>query len=212
MNDDSDEDYIQTKYEGAYHLKQDPSFRTFSRPVTKKICIKNIGNSKRFKIIDVAPHNYSIVLHPKINDKIHISPKGGYFSIKKYEKGTRLKLSTKESKKKPSLSIGSKFTDMVELNYKTDGQSSHEMEENVEEITNDIIVLEYQGAGPFFFMKSVLEGTINYLVIDKDIEREILKKEKEKTIDFINEKYNRVNDLDITDHIKRVLKNFFNIF
>ena len=70
MSDDSEEEDIKTKYEGAYHLKQDPSFRTFSRPVTKNICIKNIGNSKRFKIIDVAPHNYSIVLHPKINDKI----------------------------------------------------------------------------------------------------------------------------------------------
>ena len=207
MSDDSADEHIETIHENAFQLKSDPNFRTFSRPVTKNICIRNIGKNKRFKIIDVAPHNYSIVLNPKTNDKLHMT-NGGYFAVKKYERGTRLKLGTKESKKKPSLEIGSKFIDMVELNYKTDGQSSHKIEENVEEITNDIIVLEYHG-GYSFFLKSELRGNINYLVIDKDIEREILKKEKEKAIDYINEKYNRLNYSDITDYIKRVLSNFF---
>jgi hypothetical protein len=206
MSDDSADEEIRQMPDTSYQLKLNPRFKTFSRPISKKIRITGIGKSKRFKIIDVAPHNYSFVLHPEVNEKLQITH-GGYFAVKKYEKGTRLKLGTKESKKNPSLAIGSKFLDIAELNYETDGQSGQEMEENVEEISNDIIVLEYHG-GNSIFHKSDLTGFLTYLIIDKDIERELLKKEKEKAIEYINNEYNTNNFPHITDYIKRLIGYF----
>lgn len=206
MSDDSADEEIRQMPDTAYGLKLSSRFKKFSREISKKIRITSIGKSKRCKIIDVAPNNYSFVLHPQVNEKLEITP-GGYFAVKKYESGTRIKLGSKESKKKQSLAVGSKFLDIAELKYETDGQSGQEFEENVEEITNDIIVLEYHGDKSLFH-KSELRGFLTYLVIDKDIERELLKKEKEIAIDYINKKYNTNNFTHITDYVKRIVGYF----
>ena len=206
MSDDSADEDIREMPDTAYSLKLSSRFKKFSREISKKIYITGIGKSKRCKIIDVAPNNYSFVLHPKVNEKLEITS-GGFFSVKKYESGTRLKLGSKESKKKPSLAVGSKFLDIAEMKYETDGQSSQEFEENVEEITNDIIVLEYYGSNSLFH-KSELRGFLTYLVIDKDIERELLKKEKEIAIDYINERYSSARLSHIRSYVTSIVGYF----
>ena len=145
---------------------------------------RNINNDN-FQAIIAQSSNESTTLVLEPNPQYELSKGNGIFLIRKIPAGTVLNIEEMNAINKGSKKIGLTLKS-IGINYETDGVESSSINSTIKELSHDIIIITIKGAKKLLG-KQMLTLNINYLEIDRALERKIYNKRLKKDYEDIEE-------------------------
>jgi hypothetical protein len=119
---------------------------------------------------------------------------GGMFFIKKYPTGYKIDINRYEKIKRKSQKFGIDL-DNIGITYETDGNTSNENGISVKTLTHDVLIATFKGDRRFL-RSQILTPNVEYLEIDRRLEKQIYEYEVQKDMEkFKNKTEEEINEL-----------------
>ena len=145
---------------------------------------RNINNDNFQAIVAQSTSTRTtLVLEP--SPQYELSKGNGIFLIRKIPAGTVLNIEEMNAINNGSRKIGLTLKS-IGINYGTDGAESSSSNSTIKELSHDVIVITIRGAKKFMGSQMLLPK-VNYLEIDRTLEKKIYDRHVRKDIERLNE-------------------------